>query len=498
MVAISSEEARVATAESPVSLWDGLRGLSFALDLVMGRRRGHAQAVAALGVRIGRQFGLPASDLADLALAALLKDVGCPGTRAAFNSIVGIDDIAFHRYVFALEEYSPRTFAGLLWSLHQMQTDRISMRVVGWARSLLGFKRYAEDYASKGRRHTNAARIAQELACPAGTVAALAAIGEHWDGSGSPGELAGQNIPIASRILSVCQIALIWDETISPSAVAARLARLRPGRFDPQVLRAAALVLSSAPTSMPEDWLDLLVAECGALPLAAEQDRPIDAMLLANTFAELVDVKSAFTASHSLRVASMAGAMAALDQETLSAGVTVSEVILTGLLHDLGKLAVPTSVLDKNGPLTPAEWAIMRRHPADSARVIHAVKPWREIATWAGAHHERPDGKGYHQGLAGDAIPPIGRLLAAADAFDAMIADRPYRKGLPTEEAIRRIREERGKQFDPLAADLLEAVISSPDPTPFDDLIGDSFMLPGLLQGHRSAHSEDDDASLVW
>ena len=258
----------------------------------------------------------------------------------------------------------------------------------------------------------------------------------------------------------MCQIALIWGETAAPAAVAARLLRLHPGRFDPQVVRETARTMRGLNVGLPPFWIDQLARESGALPIIAERDRPLDALLLASTFAELVDMKSTFTGSHSLRVANLAGAMAALDRQLLTAGVTVSEVILTALLHDLGKLAVPTTILDKQGPLTPEEWVIMRRHPADSALVINAVAPWGDLAVWAGAHHERVDGRGYHQGLVGDAIPPIGRLLATADAFDAMIADRPYRKGIAPEEALRRVRDDRGTQFDPLAAELLETVVA--------------------------------------
>ena len=446
--------------EAAVSLWEGLRGLSLALDLTMGRRKGHAQAVAALSVRVGRCFGLTDAELSDLALAALLKDAGCPSTRPAFTNQVGIDDIAFHRYIFALEEYTPRSFAALLWALHQSQTDRITTRVVGWTRSLLGFKRYAEDHKRAAKRSVEAARIAAQLACPLSTIAALASAGEHWDGSGSPGVLNGDHIPLASRIIAACQIALIWGETAAPAAVAARLVGLRPGRFDPRVLRETVRALQGLTTGAPPTWIDELARECGVLPFIAACDRPLDALLLASTFAELVDIKSTFTGSHSLRVASLVGAMTALDRHSLTAGVTVSEAILAALLHDLGKLAVPTTLLDKQGPLTPQEWVIMRRHPADSAQIIGTVAPWAELATWAGAHHERIDGCGYHRGLIGDAIPPIGRLLAVADAFDAMIVERPYRKGVAPDAALRRVRDARGKQFDPLAAELLETAVA--------------------------------------
>ena len=133
--------------------------------------------------------------------------------------------------------------------------------------------------------------------------------------------------------------------------------------------------------------------------------------------------------------------------------------LLAGLLHDLGKLGVSTLILDKNGPLDATEWAAMRRHPADSARVLRMIPGWEAITTWAAAHHERPDGRGYHLQREGETIPLVGRWLAVADAFDAMTADRPYREGLPPAEALRRLREGRGTQFDHEAVLLITAIV---------------------------------------
>jgi HD-GYP domain-containing protein (c-di-GMP phosphodiesterase class II) len=222
-------------------------------------------------------------------------------------------------------------------------------------------------------------------------------------------------------------------------------------------VRALGAILRAQEMAAPGEWLDVQVVELAFADAPLAGDHSLTPPILAGVFAEIVDAKSAFTARHSHRVAALAGAVASL------AGATPDEVeavLLAGLLHDLGKLAVSNLVLDKPGPLSDPEWATLRRHPADSVRVLQTVPGWEMIARWAGAHHERPDGRGYFLGREGEAIPRVGRWLAAADAFDAMTADRPYRQGMEPAEALRRLQAGSGAQFDAEAVALLTAVIA--------------------------------------
>ncbi|HEX5504179.1 MAG TPA: HD domain-containing phosphohydrolase [Thermomicrobiales bacterium] len=373
--------------------------------------------------------------------------------RSALTRVVGVDDIAFHRRLFELDRVNPATVAALLWELQRGRTDRATVRVAGWTRSLLGMGLYRRQVRRRGEAAT---RLAGDLSCPRGTLVALAAVGEYFDGGGFPDHLAGERIPIAGRILAAAQSAVIWGEAAAPGEVGERLARQAGGRFDPAVVREIRAQLTALPSRGPAAWLDDLAGGARRCAVAPVREQSVATVALTRVFAEIVDAKSPFTASHSRRVAALAGAMAhgagdpAMDE---------SDVILAGLLHDLGKLAVPNRILDKDGPLDEEEWTILRRHPADSARVIAALPGWATIATWAGAHHERVDGGGYHQGLKGAAIAPAGRVLAVADAFDAMTADRPYRAALPVDEALRRLRAGRGSQFDPAAVAFLEGVV---------------------------------------
>lgn len=175
--------------------------------------------------------------------------------------------------------------------------------------------------------------------------------------------------------------------------------------------------------------------------------------------AHALDVRDAKTANHSETVADYAVAMAR--QLGLSAS-QIERVRLAGLLHDVGKIGIPDSVLRKPGKLTDAEWAMMRRHPELGAQMLDSAT-LRDVRLWVLAHHERPDGTGYPQGLRGDEIPLEARILAVADAFEAMVADRPYRRGRPPAEALAELRRCAGTQFDTDVVAALEATLPRQD-----------------------------------
>jgi HD-GYP domain-containing protein (c-di-GMP phosphodiesterase class II) len=163
-------------------------------------------------------------------------------------------------------------------------------------------------------------------------------------------------------------------------------------------------------------------------------------------FVRAIDARDPYTARHSEKVAAYAVKLArALE---LSEG-DCERIRLAGLLHDVGKLGLERSILHKPGALTDAEWAQVREHPRLSAHIIDGVTRFAAFLPGARHHHERYDGRGYSDGLAGLAIPLDARILAVADAFDAMTSDRSYRPALTHEEAKRRLAADAGTQFDP-------------------------------------------------
>jgi len=158
---------------------------------------------------------------------------------------------------------------------------------------------------------------------------------------------------------------------------------------------------------------------------------------------------------HCERVAEVACALAMAD------GIAGAELFwfrIGALLHDVGKLMVPADVLGKAGPLTPAEWRLVRQHPAEGVEMISAIDfPW-DVSPIVAAHHERWDGAGYPYGLAGDEIPRTARIVCIADVYDALTSERSYKPALPHREAMVVMRADRGRQFDPDLFSVFERV----------------------------------------
>jgi putative nucleotidyltransferase with HDIG domain len=162
-------------------------------------------------------------------------------------------------------------------------------------------------------------------------------------------------------------------------------------------------------------------------------------------FVRVIDAKSRYTAEHSEHVATFAIGIA---RECGFDADTVERVYLAALLHDIGKLRTPDAILNKPGALTECERQRIEQHPIDSVQMLAGIAQFDPYVPAIRHHHERIDGTGYPDGLAGDAIPLEARILAIADSFEAMTAARPYRPALPRSEALRRLQEGAGTQFD--------------------------------------------------
>ncbi|HEX2105207.1 MAG TPA: HD domain-containing phosphohydrolase [Solirubrobacteraceae bacterium] len=193
--------------------------------------------------------------------------------------------------------------------------------------------------------------------------------------------------------------------------------------------------------------------------LRTETSGGSDQLAAAILLAETLDLRDVGTARHSETV----GLLAEQTARRLGwSSERVKRLRAAGALHDIGKLGIPDAILHKPGSLDEEEWREIRRHPEIGALILeHANLP--DIARWVRAHHERIDGGGYPDGLAGAAIPPEARILAAADAYEAMTADRPYRRSLPPHEAEDELRRAAGTQFDGEVVDALLAALADGD-----------------------------------
>ena len=173
-----------------------------------------------------------------------------------------------------------------------------------------------------------------------------------------------------------------------------------------------------------------------------------------------LDARDRETELHSRRVTLLTKSVA---RQAGIADQDLEDVRRGALLHDIGKIAVPDHILRKPGPLTDAEWVIMRTHPKAAYDILKPIKHLANSLDIPYCHHERWDGAGYPRGLKGDAIPLSARIFAVIDVWDALLSDRPYRKAWEREKVIEHIQENSGTHFDPVLADLFLKMMSQPN-----------------------------------
>lgn len=441
-------------SSASVKLSTVLSAMSYALDLTEGQPLGHAGRSCLLGMRLADVVGLPAAERSDLFYALLMKDAGCSSNAARVYQLFGGDDQAAKSAVWRRDW---RTWRGkIAYALEAAEPDA---PVVARVRRLASLALAGPDTQRElfQIRCDRGADIARELGVSEPTAVAIRAMDEHWDGGGYPEGLRREQIPLYARIIGLAQVAEIYWALGGPNA-ALDVARDRRGRwFDPDLVSA---LRSLGPGDRV--WSDLRDADLATKIASAEPEERVIAAdesrldRIAKAFALVVDAKSTFTYHHSDRVAAYAVAIA----QTL--GLPDRECVRlrrAGLLHDIGKLAVPNRILDKPGKLDPEEWDVVRMHPHYTFEILERVPVFSEFAFDAAAHHERIDGRGYHRGLEGSALSRHARILAAADIFDALSAARPYRGPLPRDQVLSMIREGSGTQLCP---ECVDALCSSP------------------------------------
>jgi len=214
--------------------------------------------------------------------------------------------------------------------------------------------------------------------------------------------------------------------------------------------------------------IPVFVARWAVAQFAAQQ-RAYEATVSA--LCQAVETKDFYTRGHSERVSRGAVMIAS---EIGMRPERVGAIRYAGMLHDVGKLGVPTSVLQKRGSLTDDEYAAVQLHPMRGLDIVREIGFLDEALAGIMHHHERIDGRGYPMGLAGDEIPEFARVLGVADAFDAMTSDRSYRGARPVPEAIAELRKWAGKQFDPAFVDAFIAALerdgwTAPAPAPAEE-----------------------------
>jgi putative nucleotidyltransferase with HDIG domain len=444
-----------------VTLAEILSALSFALDLTEDAVPGHALRSCLLGMRLGKELGLDSSRMSDLYYSLLLKDVGCSSNAARLCQIIGGGDERRVKAGVKLEDWTrpgaPKTSTfRLLWDTVLPEGNPLK-RAAAIVR--IGLTQHRNNKEVITMRCDRGAYILRKLGLNDVAAEAVRGLDEHWDGSGYPEGRIGNNIPIESRILAVAQhLDVFASEQGTGKAI--EVLRERSGRwFDPELVRIAESLHANyglwwaALSETPEQETRRRV-----LDLASEEAHRLesgDIDLICEAFADVVDAKSSFTYRHSMGVTDAAVRIARQMGLSAERGRLVHRA---ALLHDLGKLRVPNSVLDKQGKLDANEWQMIREHPRLTREILSRISQFHELALIAGAHHEKLDGSGYPDRLPASRLPLEARIIAVADVYGALTEDRPYRAGLPLEQVVEIMSRDIPNKLDP---DCFEALMRS-------------------------------------
>jgi HD-GYP domain-containing protein (c-di-GMP phosphodiesterase class II) len=429
-----------------VRLAELVAALSLGIDLGFGQPMEHVLRQCLIALRLAEAIGLDGDQRADVYYTALLVNVGCHTDAHEQAKWFG-DDIACKSIKYDYEQRSIRmAMSGL--------------RQLGAGLGPLHRFRLGLEFAISGHRETDsmiahhaaiARTMGEHLDLAPGVLDALGAAYERWDGKGWPGDLAGDDVPLPSRIAQVAEYAEVANRLGGVSAVL-ELARERRGQqFDPALcdtLDAEGDVILSGLDEVGT-W-DAVIAAEPTLAVVLSGDR-LDQALLA--IADFIDIKSPYFLGHSRAVAELAAEGARrLDVDPLT-------LYRAGLVHDWGRLGVSNAIWDKPGPLGAGEWERVRLEPHLTERMLRQSEALAPLAAIAVQHRERLDGTGYPAGLSGATISRPARVLAAADAYQAMRELRPHRGALSTEAAATELRAD--VKAGRLDGDAVEAVLGA-------------------------------------
>jgi HD-GYP domain-containing protein (c-di-GMP phosphodiesterase class II) len=432
-----------------VRLAELVAALSLGIDLGFGQPMEHVLRQCLISLRLAEAIGLDGQARRDVYYTALLINVGCHTDAHEQAKWFG-DDIACKSVKY---DHEPRS----------IRMAATGMRQLGAGLTPLHRFRLGLEFAISGHRevdgmiahHAAIARaLGEHLGLAPGVLESLSRAYEFWDGKGWPGELEGDAVPLPARIAQVAEYVEVANRLGGVTAVKQLARERRGGQFDPNlcdVLRDEGDVILSGLDEVGT-WEAVIAAEPTlAVVLSGER---LDEALLA--LASFIDIKSPYFLGHSRAVAELAA------EAARRLGATDAEqraLYRSGLVHDWGRLGISNAIWDKPGALGAGEWERVRLEPHVTDRMLCQSDALAPLAAIAVQHRERLDGSGYPAGLAGAAISRPGRILAAADVYQAMREPRPHRAALSAETAAAELRGE--VKAGRLDGDVVDAVLGA-------------------------------------
>jgi HD-GYP domain-containing protein (c-di-GMP phosphodiesterase class II) len=423
-----------------IDLIEVLSALSHALDITEGQKRGHSFRTAFLAIELAKKLNLNQSDIFDLYCAGLLKDSGCSSNASRVYKTFDADDLTSKykvKFIDWSNFYESFKFAIKNTKPSQNLFYKISHLLV----ETKGNTKLMDELTSI--RCNKGFEIAISLGFSYNIANAIKFLDEHWDGNGSPYKIKGEKIPLFSRILCLCQTFEVFASNFGLSAAFDIINKRKAKWFDPFLVDLFNSLRND--NNIWEKYYNFIenynIVDVGEEIIKNNNKLNISTRQIAETFALIIDAKTSFTYNHSKRVADYC---ALILQDLNAPSYRIDFMYIAGLLHDIGKLGISNKILEKPGKLDDSEFEMIKLHPKYSYEILKNIKVFDYLAIVAGAHHERLDGKGYYQGLAGDELNEDMRILAVADVFDALRSERPYRPALELDKVFNIMENDKG------------------------------------------------------
>ena len=390
--------------------------LSVVSDLTRGHPAGEAMRACLLATELARRAGLDGRRQGEVYYGTLMRFAGCAATSHEIAAVFGGDDIVVRARGDLIDPAEPGEAVEFLASLG---VDAVRLRALGGPAGVAKLK------AEGARADCEVgADLTARLGLPEPVRRAVLDSFERFDGRGVPAGRAGTEVAEASRFAAVGYAAVMFDAVGGGDVAAQTVARWSGRALDPAIVA----VFADAPgellaISSPDDlWAAVVDAE--PAPRRSFPSEAVFEEALAG-FGDAADLKSPWFTGHSRGVARLA--RTAADLFSPSGARTVYRA---GLLHDLGRVAVPAGIWERPGPLRAEEWELVRLHPYHTGRILARSPVLAPLGLIACRHHERMDGSGYPAGMGGSELDTAACLLAAADVFHALGEARPHRAAL--------------------------------------------------------------------